>query len=61
MRVNKQEKEIVLKLDRNVTKIKLTGKYTENSPVLKCDTSLPSTQTIQPEQSVTIGPMFEIY
>lgn len=61
MNVDKQEKEIVLKLDRNVTKIKLTGKYTEHSPVLKCDTALPSTQAIQPEQPVTTEPMFEIY
>ena len=61
MHVNKQEKEIVLKLDRNVTKIKLTGNYTEPGPAIKCDTPRPSTQAIQPEQSVTTGPMFEIY
>lgn len=62
MYIKKQEKEIVLKLDRNVTKIKLNGKYTGCGSSIKCDATASAAQAIKPVQdTVTKDAMFEIY
>lgn len=62
MYIKKHEKEIVLKLDRNVTKIKLKGKYPGCDSSIKCDATSHTTQTIKPAQDiVTKDAMFEIY
>lgn len=62
MYIKKHEKEIVLKLDRNVTKIKLKGKYAVSGSSIKCDTASHAAQAIKPAQDlVTKDAMFEIY
>jgi hypothetical protein len=62
MYIKKHEKEIVLKLDRNVTKIKLKGKYTGCDSSIKCDATSHEAQAIKPAQEMTNkDTMFEIY
>jgi hypothetical protein len=62
MYIKKHEKEIVLKLDRNVTKIKLKGKYASSGSSIKCDATSNAAQAIKPAQNlVTKDAMFEIY
>lgn len=62
MDIKKHEKEIVLKLDRNVTKIKLKGKYAGCGSSIKCDATSHATQAIKPAQDIiTKDAIFEIY